>query len=355
MLTPTRRYAKGNCFARLRGAGHSRKNTTIGFARELTGVVDLLQPSATIWTEALGNPPRICIDESPDSFLMFVICLLALVLLPVASPAAEGSLLDTGYSQMYNLEFEAARATFTEHMCQYPDDPMGPTSMAAAYLFGELDRLRILQSEFFTDDDNFRRERKLTPDPGARQEFDQELAKADGLVKAVLARTPNDPHAMFAKIMICGLRADYLALIDQHYLASLRFVKSARNLAEKLLAIDPTCYDAHLAIGVENYMLSLKPAPLRWLLRLTGAETDREEGIRKLTLTAEKGHYLRPYAQLLLAVAALRDKDADKARSILLDLHRRFPNNRLYSEELSKIPPDHPDTSRAPQQGRLNK
>ena len=43
-------------------------------------------------------------------------------------------------------------------------------------------------------------------------------------------------------------------------------------------------------------MLSLKPAPVRWLLRLGGAQTDKMEGIQKLQLTAEKGRYLRPYA-----------------------------------------------------------
>ena len=35
-----------------------------------------------------------------------------------------------------------------------------------------------------------------------------------------------------------------------------------------LLSLDSSYYDAYLAVGVENYMLSLKPLPLRWLLRL---------------------------------------------------------------------------------------
>jgi hypothetical protein len=127
-------------------------------------------------------------------------------------------------------------------------------------------------------------------------------------------------------------------LIDKHYLSSLSSVKTSRVIAEKLLAIDPTCYDAHLAVGVENFMLSLKPAPLRLFLRLTGAETDRELGLQRLRLTAEKGHYLKPYAQLLLAVAALRDHDREQARSILHDLATQFPHNRLYVEELARLP-----------------
>ena len=41
-------------------------------------------------------------------------------------------------------------------------------------------------------------------------------------------------------------------------------------------------------IGVENYLLSLKPAPLRWFLRLDGAQTDKQRGIENLNATAER-------------------------------------------------------------------
>jgi predicted Zn-dependent protease len=77
---------------------------------------------------------------------------------------------------------------------------------------------------------------------------------------------------------------------------------------------------------------------MRWFLRIAGAETDRELGLQRLRLTAEKGHYLKPYAQLLLAVAALRNQDRDRARSILRDLAMQFPHNRLYAEELARLP-----------------
>ena len=166
---------------------------------------------------------------------------------------------------------------------------------------------------------------------------DAELAKARQIAAGVMSSAPQDANALFATILVNGLRADYDGLVDKHYLTSLSSVKNSRIIAEKLLAIDPSCYDAHLAVGVENFMLSLKPAPLRLFLRLTGAETDRELGLQRLRLTAEKGHYLKPYAQLLLAVAALRSQDRDQARSILRELAVQFPHNRLYVEELARL------------------
>lgn len=133
--------------------------------------------------------------------------------------------------------------------------------------------------------------------------------------------------------MCRGLRS-YLALIEKRYGASFKEMKAARVLAAKLLATHPDYYDAWIAVGVENYMLSIKPAPLRWLLRLGGAQTDRTLGIEKLRLTAQKGRYLLPFARMLLAVAALRDGDRQQARDLLAGLAKEFPDNPLYTRNL---------------------
>ena len=261
----------------------------------------------------------------------------------VATPSMAASvpsvvpMIQTGYHQMYNLEFDGAHKTFAQFEQQRPDDPLGHVSNAAAYLFAEFDRLNILQSEFFVNDDRFRHAKRLTPDAAVRQAFDGELAKAEQLANGILARSPQDPDALFANILSMGLRADYSALVEKRYLDSLRVIKNSRETAEKLLAIAPDYYDAYLAIGVENYMLSLKAAPVRWLLSLGGAQVDRERGIQDLRLTAEKGHYLSPYARLLLAVAAMRNKDRAQARDLLAALVRDFPHNKLYSEELARL------------------
>jgi hypothetical protein len=86
-------------------------------------------------------------------------------------------------------------------------------------------------------------------------------------------------------------------------------------------------------------MLSVKPPPVRWLLRLAGGETDKALGIEKLKLTSEKGHYLAPFAKLLLAVAALRDHDTWGARVLIEGLVREYPHNPLYAEELARLQP----------------
>jgi hypothetical protein len=242
--------------------------------------------------------------------------------------------LEEVYRFMYNLQFDAAHQATLEWERANPANPLGPAADAAANLFAEFDRLHILQSEFFAQDSNFLTVHQLAPDPRRKQEFDQAI---DQTRKLAASAPAADPDALFAQVLASGLNSDYLALIEKRNFAALNETKLARAAADKLLARRPDYYDAYLAVGVENYLLSLKPAPVRWLLRLSGSETDKQEGLQKLRLTAEKGHYLLPFARLLLAVAALRDKDLEVARRELGWLTVQFPANHLFREELSKV------------------
>jgi hypothetical protein len=238
---------------------------------------------------------------------------------------------------MYNLQFDAAHRAFSDWQASHPEDPLGAASDAAAYLFTEFNRLHILESEFFINDKNFTNEKRLLPDAATKQRFEAALQKAKALADAALAHNPSDSNALLATIMVFGLRGDYAALIEKRNMAGLSDLKQGRAIAQRLLAADPSCYDAYLAVGVENYLLSLKPAPVRWFLALSGAQVDRAKGLADLRITADKGHYLQPYARLLLAVAALRDHDRAGARELLAGLARQFPLNPLYARELARM------------------
>lgn len=252
-----------------------------------------------------------------------------------AAGLTSSSLLDAGYRHLYNLQFDQAHQAFVGWQQLHPQDPLGPASDAAAYLFSEFNRLHVLEFELFTDDSRLAKQPRLSPDPQVKQAFQAELERTQQLAETALRRDPHDVNAQFAKALRLGLQGDYTALIEKRYLAGLGYMKQGRIIAQQLLSQDPSCYDAYLAIGVENYLLSLKPAPVRWLLRLDGAETDKTLGLEKLQIVAQKGHYLLPYARLLLAVAALRDHNRAQARSLLEGLAQEFPRNHLYTQELA--------------------
>jgi hypothetical protein len=265
-----------------------------------------------------------------------LLAVLLLFGLPAARAAPETG-LDLGYRDMYNLDFAAAHTQFAAWLKQYPADPLGAASDAAAYLFSEFDRLHIIDVQLFADQSRFDSRGKLTPDPVVRKAFEDRADQANRLADAALAKDPNDANALYAKTLVCGMRSNYALMIDKRDVAALSFSKQASALSKQALAIDPKMYDAYLASGVENYMLSLKFAPLRWVLSWTGAGTNREEGIRLLHVTAAQGRYLAPFARMMLAVAAIRDNHPQEARDILTALAKEFPRNSLYTRERDRI------------------
>lgn len=277
------------------------------------------------------------------SLSISTLVLIFLLFCPAISGADDASasismptLIQKGFANMYNLDFAAAHREFDAFQAAHPEDPMGPAGHAAAYLFTEFARLGILESQLFTDDRSFDGRKKLTPDPQIKDKIDGELDRADALADKALAKNSNNVNAQFAKVMSLGLRSDYAALIEKRDMAAIRYTKQGRMIAEQLLKQDPHAYDAYLAVGVENYLSGIKPAPVRWLLNLGGVETDKAQGIRDLELTAAHGDLLAPFARLLLAVAALRDKENAKACSLLSGLSDHYPQNPLYRHELTQ-------------------
>jgi hypothetical protein len=117
----------------------------------------------------------------------------------------------------------------------------------------------------------------------------------------------------------------------------LRYTRDATSYARKLLAICPDCYDAYIATGISRYLIGSVSAPMRWILRMGGFSGDKKQGMADLELVSERGHYLAPYARILLAIAEIREKNPTRARQLLTQLRDEFPGNPLFSRELARL------------------
>jgi hypothetical protein len=269
----------------------------------------------------------------------FVLCLMAAA--ENVGTIAEVSQLDHGFSGLYNLDFAGAQRDFTAWQQLHPDDPVGPVSEAAGFLFSEFNRLGVLEAQFYENDTAFEDRPKLKPDPALRQNFTAAIRRAEALSHARLAKDPRDRDALFAKTLSSGLQADYAALIEKRNLASLHYTKEASASAQELLAVCHDCYDALLATGFSKYIIGSMAAPVRWILRLGGLPSDKQGGIADLQTTAAHGHYLAPFARILLSIAYVREKDRTRALQLLTGLRREFPANTLFSREIAHLQSSH--------------
>jgi len=267
----------------------------------------------------------------------------ALALLPLlaasswAADAQPSATLDDGFRLMYNLDFPRAHTVFADWEQQHPNDPMGPVSDAAGLLFSEFNRLGVLEQQFYEDDHSFDARRKFTPDADVRARFNAALDLAESRARALLASDPKNRDGLFAMTLSAGLKADYSALIEKRNLASLHYTRDATAWAQQVLAVDPHYYDAYLATGICNYIVGSMAAPMRWILRLGGVSGDKQQGMEQLQQTADRGHYLGPFARILLAIAYVREKDKPRARGLLISLRDEFPNNTLFAREIARL------------------
>lgn len=245
--------------------------------------------------------------------------------------------IEAGFHLLYQLKPVEARAQFEAWQKFHPEDPLGSASEAASYLFEECYRQGILTSAFFLDNNRFLRKNPLKPDPELRSAFFAAEEQAQHLAQLRLKKNPDDTNALFAMALSVGMQADYASLIDKQQLKSLALTREADKYAERLLVIDPEAADAYLGLGMANYIIGSLPMHKRFILGFAGIHGNKERGLQQLEIAAEKGQYLRPFAKILLAMAALREKKPDVARTQLSELVAEFPSNPLFASELAKV------------------
>jgi hypothetical protein len=245
--------------------------------------------------------------------------------------------LDAGFHLLYELKPREARAQFGAWQKSHPQDPLGYASEAASYLFEECYRQGVLTSDFFLDNKRFLGKIPLKPDPHLQAAFFASVKQTQDLAQLRLKTNPDDPNALFAMSLGLGMQADYASLIDKRQLDSLRNIREADTYSNKLLKIVPDAADAYLGLGTANYIIGSLPGPKKFVLGFAGIHGDKKKGIEQLETAANHGHYLRPFAKILLALTALREKRPEVARAQLAQLAAEFPENSIFASELAKL------------------
>ncbi len=240
-------------------------------------------------------------------------------------------------SRMYNTDFLRANQILDEHIRQRPEDPLGYAFRAASLLFQELDRLRILEGEFFADDKRVIDKTRLPADQKVRNDFFAYVEMARDRARKRLTGSPNDTDAIFALCITAGLVTDYVGLVERRQLGSLEHAKESHRYALRLLRLDPTFTDAYMTTGLTEYLLGSVPFFVRWFVKFEEAQGDKSQAERNLLKVVQSGRYLAPFAKILLCIIYLREKRPKDCQRLLAELARDFPDNALIRKELVKV------------------
>jgi predicted Zn-dependent protease len=265
------------------------------------------------------------------------ICFLIVLLAAPLWGAGGADEIEEAFHRLYNFNFPAAHSLLNNRIAAHPDEPFPYAVRAAAYLFSELDRLGLLEEEFLTDDERIAAKRGLKPDPAVRGRFNQAVQDAQSRAQKVLAAQPNDHDALFTMCMTQGMVTDYMALVEKHQIRSLTPAKTSNRYAQQLLRANPQFYDAYLSTGISEYLVGSLPFFIRWFQHFENVQGSKEKGITNLKLVAERGHYMRPFAKILLGIVYMREKKPRNAERLLAELTEEYPQNPLLRRELDKV------------------
>lgn len=272
--------------------------------------------------------------------------LLALLLIPTSTRARDSAdpspafttvpELAAGFRLLYEQKFSDARQAFTTWESNHPQEPFGEVAVAASYLFEELYRQNVLSSDFFLNERRFLHGIDGKPDAARMNNFRGALSRARELSRRRIKDDPRDPEGLFGLTLADGMESDADAILEKKHIDALKRMKEANEFAKELLAQRPDANDAYVALGAANYIIgSLNPG-YRFALWFGGIHGDKKLGMDQLGKTAEHGRYLQPFAKILLALAARREKQNQLAQRLLHELSQEFPTNELFAAEYAK-------------------
>ena len=228
------------------------------------------------------------------------------------------SLITSGIDQIYSIKFEQAENTFQNLKNKFPSD------LAGTFFLTMIDWWRILLN---TTNEKY--------DNGFLIKLNNIIEKCD----SILDKNPKNIDVLFFKGGAIGFRGRLRAL-RHSWLKAADDGRLALPIIKKVTSLDSRNYDAIFGLGIYNYYASILPDkyPILKPFMLFMPSTDKDEGIRQVKLTAEKGIYAKYEANYFLMLIYFTDEDKPfesyKYASLLA---KKFPDNPVFEKWEGRI------------------
>jgi hypothetical protein len=236
-------------------------------------------------------------------------------------PRAERPDVRAGLDTLYGGGFPTAAAYFAELAARDSTDPAPVTFEASAYIWWAA----------ALDNDRY------------------EAARIDSLLDLAIARARAASPGLARDFWLAtalGYRARQRDL-HGHSWAAAQDGKAMRDAYAGVLAVDSTCADCYLGLGVYQYGLARASALARLVAKIVGLGSgNAERGIAYLRRAATDGDLARVEGGWVLAAALVREAAREPAQRAALErdardevgrLATRYPGNPVFQRFLREI------------------
>jgi tetratricopeptide (TPR) repeat protein len=256
--------------------------------------------------------------------------LIAAAATPVRGNPASEALRAKAANYTYNLEHEAALATFRQAVAADPQDAGAYRGLASSLWLSITFRRGNMTVDDYLGRPNKPNVNPLpNPAPEAVAGFRDAIDKATAIARQRIARNPKDADAHYQLGAAIGLRASYSATVEGSVLAAFRAAREAYDEEETVLKLQPPRKDAGLIVGTYRYIVAALALPLRVVAYVAGFGGGKEKGITQIEEAAAYGGDNQTEARFALILLYNREKRYDDALKQLATLRERYPRNRL--------------------------
>jgi hypothetical protein len=252
--------------------------------------------------------------------------LLIAVLYLLQHSSVERHDVRAGLDTLYGGGFPAAAAYFAQLAGRDSTDPAPVTFEASAYIWWAA----ALENDAY------------------------EAGRIDSLLDLAITRaraTSSGPTRDFWLATALGYRARQRDL-HGHSWSAAKDGKAMRDAYARVLAVDSSCGDCYLGLGVYQYGLARAGALARLVAKIVGLGSgNAERGIAYMRRAATEGELARVEAGWVLAAALVREAARDPARHAALErdashevarLAARYPGNPVFQRFLRDVPDPSP-------------
>ncbi|HVB33625.1 MAG TPA: hypothetical protein VNJ52_04510 [Patescibacteria group bacterium] len=235
-----------------------------------------------------------------------------------------------GFDHFYNLEYEPAISNFEKSLADHPGDPYAINHLLEAVLFQELHREGKLDAELYMSNE-FVHVKKKEPTAQTIARIQNLINQALAIENRRLAENPKDVSALYARSVTRGLLAVDQALVDKAWFTALRSSLGAYDDSTQVLAIDPSCSDAKLIVGIYNYVVGSLPWPVKIAALLATIHGSKSKGLSLIREAVEGGGEASVDARTTLGLFLAREHRYPEALELTEWLYAAFPRNFLYA------------------------